>query len=130
MNVCLAAQANKAALLLAGSACESILLDMLEGNSTVTKTYLKKPDDFPDRTSLEQLVHVAVEEKLVTDTAAHLAPAVKNYRDLIHPHRVRNSNIKIDELTAKALAHTAVILGRDLADASKDGRAEAFENKT
>lgn len=129
MRVCLESAAHKAALLLAGSACESMLLDMLERNSTIAKTYLKKPDDFPDRVSLELLVTAAVTEGLVTDTALHLAPMVKNYRDLIHPNRVRRGNITVDMHTAKLLAQTAVIIGRDLQAADVDGRASAFENK-
>jgi hypothetical protein len=54
---------------------------------------------------------------------------VKNYRDLIHPNRVRAGNIKVDMHTARVLAQTAVIIARDLADADGEGRAAAFEKK-
>ena len=129
MSACLQCGAHKSALLLAGSACESMLLDMLERNVIIAKTYLRKAEDFPDRASLEQLVGAATDQGLVTATALHLAPAMKNYRDLIHPHRVRIGNIKVDVHTAKLLAQAAVIIGRDLRDAASDGRADAFEKK-
>jgi hypothetical protein len=54
---------------------------------------------------------------------------VKNYRDLIHPHRVRAGNIKVDIATATLLAHVARIIARDLAAAATDGRAETFKGK-
>jgi hypothetical protein len=130
MRACLAARAPKAALLLAGSACEAMLLEVLERNTVVTKSWFqKKPDDFPDRASLEQLVEVAMKEGLMTTVSSDFAPEMRKYRDLIHPHRQRRSDIKVNPATARLLANAAVVLAGDLADAAVDGRIAAFEGK-
>jgi hypothetical protein len=130
MSTCLDAKAVKAALLLAGSACEGLLIEALQRNAPVAQSYFKRAQDFPDRASLEQLVDAAVKESLISTASADFAPEINKYRDLIHPHRFRRGDIKVTPATARLIANAAVVLAADLADAASDGRLAAFENKS
>lgn len=129
MSACLDAKAAKAVLLLAGSACEGLLIEALQRNAPIAQSHFKRPQEFPDRASLEQLVEVAVKEGLISTASADFAPEMNKYRDLIHPHRFRRGDIKVTLATARLIANAAVVLATDLADAANDGRIAAFESR-
>lgn len=122
---CVDAGAWKAAALLGGSACEGMLLDVLERNTAVAKTYVGKPEHFPDRMSLDQMLEAAKDKGLLRDLALHLAPALRAHRDMIHPNRSRREG-EVTKDHAGAVAHLAQIVATELLAASQDGRIDAF----
>lgn len=129
LQVCTVAGALKATLLLAGSVTEAMLLDALERNTKITRTYFKRPDDFPEKASLEQLVTAARGEGLLT-TTADVAPIMRAHRDLIHPNRMRAGNVVVDEHTVQVVDGLMRLIARDLRQAADTGRLDAFEKKT
>ena len=128
MEACFAVDAWKATLLLAGSATEAMLLDVLERNPVITRSHLPRPADFPDKTSLEQLVSVARAEGLLTATS-EVAPAMRAHRDLIHPNRVRAGKVTIDRDTVDVVHGLVRVIARDLRAAADSGRLLAFAEK-
>jgi hypothetical protein len=126
---CLDAGAWKAAALLAGGACEGMLLDVLERNAIITKGYLgNKAADFPDKTSLEQLIYVAKQEGLIQALALSFAPGLQQHRDLIHPNRARKAP-PITQDVARSAAHSVNVVAEALHEAAKGGLLTAFEKK-
>ncbi len=129
LQACLLVGALKAAVLLAGSACEAMLLDVLERNVVIAKTHIKKGTDWPERVSLDDMIEIAKQEGLIKDLALSLAPALRAHRDLIHPNRARQQG-SISESLVGAVANCAVVVAEALLDASRTGRIAAFETKT
>ncbi len=123
---CIGAGLAKPALLLAGSACEAMLLDLLQLNEPITRHRLPNANHWPDRVSLETMIDVAEEEALLTESFRAAATALRTHRDLIHPNRMRASSIEVDLVTARLLVTAAVAISRDLQAAETDGRIDRF----
>lgn len=125
----------KASLLLSGSVLEAILIDVLDRRRDLAGTYLKHRK-FPDDASLDDLLKIAGDAELIGDgkvlltaSASQKGNALKDHRDLIHPHRLVRERIEIDEDVARLMLHLLRLVVRDLSKAAKDGVIEAYEQK-
>ena len=118
----------KASMLLCGSVLETILFDVVGRRAAVAQSYRQKKK-FPDGFSLLDLIEVAVEEGLVTESVGHMAACVTDHRDLIHPEAERRRYTKIDPERAGAMAAFLKVIIKDLGDAHADGRIAAYEAK-
>lgn len=126
---------NKTTLLLCGSVLEASLIDVLDRRRDIASTFLKRKK-FPDEASLDDLLSIAGTENLpgdglriLTETAISLGIAVKDHRDLIHPHREVRSGIKVDSDTAKSMIHLLRLVVRDLRIAHEKGVLKLYEDK-
>lgn len=129
VDACIAVGAWKAALLLSGSACETMLLEVLERNARISASYMKKAEQFPDKTSLDDMIRAAEAEKLIKSLALTIAPALRAYRDLIHPNRARQATFTVSESSVLAIAHSVRVIAEELEAAHGDGRLAAFLSK-
>ncbi|MBX7192623.1 MAG: hypothetical protein K1X94_11225 [Sandaracinaceae bacterium] len=125
----------KPCLLLCGSILEGVLVDVLDRNRAVAGTYMGKKR-FPEDASLNQLVVIAADPKLLDDggfllssTAAGLAGTITEHRDLIHPHAQVRGRINVDRPTAGAMVQVLELVLRDLADADARGDVAAYVTK-
>ena len=129
VDSCIAVGAWKAALLLSGSACETMLLEVLERNARISASYMRKAEQFPDKTSLDDMIRAAEAEKLIKSLALTIAPALRAYRDLIHPNRARQATFTVSENSVLAIAHSVRVIAEELEAAHVDGRLAAFLSK-
>jgi hypothetical protein len=125
----------KAAVLLSGSILEAVLVDVLDRRHDLASPYLKKKR-FPDDAGLDDLLQIAASADLVGDGRRLLGPsalamgsALKEHRDLIHPHAQLRKHIAIDRDTARAMASLLRLVVRDLRAAWEDGTISAYEKK-
>lgn len=119
---------HKSAVLLCGSILEAVLIDVLDRRRDLASSYLKKKK-FPDDASLDDLLLVAGNEGLVSETARQVGVAVKDHRDLIHPHRQARERVAVDGDTAQAMLVLLRLVVRDLRRAHEDGRVKTYVDK-
>lgn len=127
---------NKATLLLCGSILEASLIDVLDRRHDIASSLFLKKRKFPDDASLDDLLGIAGTKdlpgdglRILTETAVSLGCAVKDHRDLIHPHREVRSGIKVDSDTAKNMIHLLRLVIRDLRIAHEKGVLRLYEDK-
>jgi hypothetical protein len=76
----------KSVIVVSGGAIEAILLDLLQKNPTTAKASPKAPKGSDlTRWDLKDLIAVAVDCKLVSESVEKLSTPVREFRNLIHP---------------------------------------------
>lgn len=105
----------KSVIILAGSAIEAILLDLLERDPTKAKASTKAPKE-PDlkKWDLADLIKVSVDLKSVTDGVEKLSDPIREYRNLIHPGNEIRRKLKFDAGEARIAFEVLGIVCRDL----------------
>ena len=126
---------SKSSLLLCGSVLEAILVDVLDRNRAVAGSYMGRRK-FPDDASLNDLIRIASDAKLIDDTryllsstAAGMAGTITEHRDLIHPHAELRGRMRVDNATVEAMIHLLGLVVRDLAEAEARGDIAAYAAK-
>lgn len=125
----LRARAWKASLLLCGSILEGILIDVLDRRRDIAEGYLKGKQKFPDGASLDDLLSIAAGQQLLNPNSVKAGIAIKDHRDLIHPHRQVREKIKVDKNAAGQMLFTLHRVVDDLNRASIEGTIQAYEDK-
>ena len=108
------AKRHVAAVVLSGAVLEGMLTFALMKRESEAKQAFQTRTGRRSRAisewRLEELVEVASRLGLIGETAARAAPAVRDFRNMIHPHRLlRRSQPRWDALAALALAAVAEI---------------------
>lgn len=105
----------KSVIILAGSAIEAILLDLLERDPAKARASTKAPRE-PDlkKWDLADLIKVSVDLKLVTDGIEKLSNPIREYRNLIHPGNEIRKKLKFDAGEARIAFEVLGIVCRDL----------------
>src|SRR6266513_1452621 len=78
------AEAWKAVHVLAGSVVETLLIDYL-----MVTEYEKRSPQKISKLNLYQIIEICKEEQVLSNKAADLAHAIREYRNLIHPEKLR-----------------------------------------
>ncbi|PKH74094.1 hypothetical protein CXF96_01585 [Stenotrophomonas sp. Betaine-02u-21] len=95
LEKCLSSGAWKAALVLAGSIVEALLVEHLEWVGT------KKGEKSPHNMTFDQAIDACVGAKQLSETTGKVCGAIKDYRNLIHPGRIlRNKGTAPDQSNA------------------------------
>lgn len=118
---------DKCIAILSGSIVEALLLDVLSRRPDRAQSMAKKPQNWPEKMSLGELVSIAVHLKLVEPTAEPLVLKLTDFRDLVHPQRERREKPKVDRDTSGALLALLRLVVRDLVEAHTDGRIIAYQ---
>ena len=106
LELCMHAGAWKAVHVLAGSIIETILLDYLLATDFPKRSNLKLAN-----MSLFEIINVCKNEHILTNKAADLSHVIREYRNLIHPEKVRRLGEAVDEngaIVAQALVRMVV----------------------
>jgi hypothetical protein len=101
LNICYEAKASKSVLILSGSIIETILVDYFL-NYLTSEIEAQKVLTM----SLENLINIALDKKIISQSTRDLTTVIKNFRNLIHPGREirKNENFDFDSaLVAKSL---------------------------
>jgi len=109
------AQCWKSVIIMCGSAMEAILLDLLKQDEEKAKSSQKAPGEKNlEKWSLNDLIEVAIDLKLVTEGIATLSHPVREYRNIIHPGNEIRNKIDFDKEEARIAIEVINILHRDL----------------
>jgi hypothetical protein len=113
VGVCIAAGANKAALMLCGGILEGVLTSVLMHNPAVAEREfhkLRPRKKFPNDASLPELVDLCRKElhvglrPLLREVHEGLSQLINGHRNLIHPHaEIRGEQLPIDPHTVAAV---------------------------
>lgn len=105
----------KSTIILSGGAIETILLDVVQKDSSTALASAKAPSetDF-SKWDLNNLIEVSLDTKLVASHIASLSDTVRSYRNLIHPGVELRKGLKIEPEEAKIALQVLNILIRDL----------------
>lgn len=117
---------HKCTAILAGSIVEGLLVDLLNRKPDLAQGCTKKPQDWPDKASLGELVKFARKMNLVEATAETMVLKLTDFRDIVHPDRERRHGTQVDGATAAALIALLRLVVRDLIAAEEDGRIAAY----
>jgi hypothetical protein len=104
MNFCIQAGAYKAAIVVAGSIIEAVLIDYVIAENIIARDEALKLD-------LGKVLSLCKDKKIISEKTSDLSSAVKGYRNLIHPGRTIRLNESISKETtevAKALVEIVV----------------------
>lgn len=105
----------KSAIILSGGSIEAVLLDLLTKNITTAQGSTKAPaENDLTRWSLNSLIDVAVEEKMINSGVATLSHSVRDYRNLIHPGVELRKGLKVEPEEAKIALNVLDMLIREL----------------
>lgn len=105
----------KSAIILSGGSIEAILLDLLSKNSSQATSSTKAlKESNLNKWDLNDLVEVAVEEKMIGSDLAKLSHTVREYRNLIHPGVEIRNDLRIEPEEAKIAVEVLHILIREL----------------
>jgi hypothetical protein len=115
----------KTKIIMCGIIVEALLLDILNRNPSVVSTYLKKPELWPHRATLEEMLKCAKEKGLISETVQ--INIFKAHRDLVHPYRAIKSDIIIDYTTADFVLSALKVICRDLQSADETGKIKEYE---
>lgn len=126
LRVTLAAGLSKASAILTGSVIEALLIDTLERNKVIPKTYMTKHKSFPADASLGDLVEIGSGEGLLEEQAVSMVNCLRDFRDLVHPDRERRLKPKVDAATSHALLALLRLVLRDLEDSTKNDRLKDY----
>jgi hypothetical protein len=114
MNACLEAGAYKAAQVMAGSVVEALLVDYLIGLD-----HAPKKGKAVLEMTLGELLAAARAEGVVSTTTADLGSVIRDYRNLIHPGRVKRLAETVDDHTARIAKDLVEIIVKDVARGKK-----------
>jgi hypothetical protein len=105
----------KSVIILCGGTIEAILTDLLICHDTEAKQAKSAPNK-PDisRWDLSELINVAVELKLVTESVEKLSHSIREYRNLVHPGNEIRNKLHFDAEEAKISLEVLNILHRNL----------------
>ena len=111
------AQCWKAVIILAGSAIEALLVDLLSANSNLALSAASAPKGKAHITQWDfaHLIDVAVEIKLVSAGVDKLSHSVRGYRNLVHPGNEIRHKLKFGGEEARIAVELLHIVHRDLA---------------
>ena len=107
LQACLKAEAWKAVHVLAGSIVEAVLIDALSG-AGVDQSKL-------DKMELAALIGQAKEKSILDDEAKDLSTVIRNYRNLIHPGRVKRLEKVVNRSGAVVAAELVEIISTQVA---------------
>jgi hypothetical protein len=105
MNLCIQTGAYKAAVVIAGSIVEAVLIDYVIAENIVVREDALKLD-------FGKVLTLCKDKKIISEKASDLSSAIKGYRNLIHPGRALRLNESVDKDSAevsKALVN--IVLG-------------------
>jgi hypothetical protein len=94
MNLCIQNGAYKAAVVLAGSIVEAVLIDYVIAEGILAREEALKLD-------FGKVLTLCKEKKIITDKTSDLSSVIKSYRNLIHPGRALRLNEAVDKDTAE-----------------------------
>lgn len=115
VNKCLAVEAWKPVIILAGGLTEALLLDALLIDENSTKSSSRAPQESDiKKWTLENLIDVAVDLAIINPGAEKLGDAVRQYRNLIHPGNELRVGLKIEPEEAKIAVEVLNMVIRDL----------------
>lgn len=117
MQACLEARAWKAAMVLAGSLIEAVLVEHLEWLSPETEAVRIR------KLMLQQVISECEDQHVITETTAKLCSAIKDYRNLIHPGKVVRDSVAAPD-QSNALIVTALV-GRIVLEVAASRKAKA-----
>lgn len=109
MQVCTANEAWKAVYVLAGSLVEAILVEHLTGVGAATGT------GDPLVMGLGELIDTAKKSGAISNKTALVSNALKEYRNLIHPGRLKRLGETVDEDGATVAQALVAMVVRDVA---------------
>jgi hypothetical protein len=115
--------ANLAAMVLCGSAVETMVLDVAE--QLAGKLQFATKPNWADSTSLPRIIAELHGIGLLAQTTQGLL--VADHRDLVHANRRRKARIRVDAKNARAMMTLVEIVAHDLHDAAHDGRLAALK---
>lgn len=113
---CLTGKCWKAAVVLSGGLIEALLADQLLrdlAKAVAANSAPKKNQDISTWRFVE-LINVAVELRLVSRSAEKLSHSVREYRNLVHPHKELKDKLGADEQEAKIALQVLHLIDRDL----------------
>lgn len=92
--ICIATNQNKSAIILCGSIVEAILMDCILSRN-IKKYKIKDKNKSIKDMSLNELLTVAKQEGMISDTTYNLSHFIKDYRNIIHPSNLLRNSFKI-----------------------------------
>lgn len=114
LRACIDAQAWKAALVIAGSIVEALLVDYL-----VASDYQKKAKTDPLKMALHDVVLACKTEGILSERTADLCSVVRSYRNLIHPGRALRLGDTPDEANARIADSLVAVIVNEVAKARR-----------
>lgn len=127
----------KSALTLAGSILEALLIDVLSRNEAISKSLLPKPQKWPDRVSLQDLIGVASKieirlpggkRPLLSVPTQKRAISINEHRDMIHPFAEQRAMCRIDDNAVYVMYGLLRSVMDDIRQNYNDGILTAFAN--
>ncbi len=104
MNLCVQTGAYKAAVVIAGSIIESVLIDYV-----IVETILTREEAL--RLDFGKVLSLCKDKKIISEKTSDLSSVVKGYRNLIHPGRAIRLNESVNKDTAEvAKALVSIVL--------------------
>jgi len=94
MNLCIQTGAHKAAVVIAGSIVESVLIDYVIAENIVAREDALKLD-------FGKVLTLCKDKKIISEKTSDLSSVIKGYRNLIHPGRALRLNESVDKDTAE-----------------------------
>ncbi len=105
MNLCIQSGAYKAAVVIAGSIVEAVLIDYVISENIVTREDALKMD-------FGKVLALCKEKKIISEKTSELSSVIKGYRNLIHPGRALRLNENVDKDSADvSRALVNIVLG-------------------
>jgi hypothetical protein len=105
----------KSVIILAGSAIEAILSDLLQRDVAKAKNSGKAPKEADiNKWDLVDLINVAVDLKLVSEGIEKLSHPVRQYRNLVHPGNEIRNKLTFGTEEARIALEVVNIVYRDL----------------
>ncbi len=93
LNSCIQVGAYKAAVVIAGSIVESVLIDYVIAENIVSREDALKMD-------FGKVLTLCKDKKIISQKTSDLSSAIKGYRNLIHPGRALRLNENVDKDSA------------------------------
>lgn len=111
MEKCIEHGANKAVLVLAGSIIEAILCDYL-----IEIRYGDLSENNILQMGLGNLIRTCKEENIISEKAYDLSSVIKNYRNIIHPGRLKRLKESVDEHDSNVAKSLVNIIMKDISE--------------
>lgn len=114
LRACIDAGAWKAALVIAGSIVEALLVDYL-----IASAYQEKKGTDPLTMTLNDIVAACRSEGILSSRTADLCSVVRSYRNLIHPGRAVRLGDVADEANARIADSLVAVIVNEVAKARR-----------